>query len=209
MKINNKVAKNIIFFIMLIILIVVIYIIFEIEKKIEETETENTVSKKMEEDTTENTLNHNDIQSNEISNTTVNSYNENIYHDEFSVPYEIENNKYYGIINNNKVEVISLEKAADIADEEAKKDKYQYQPWVSEFYTRGKNRNDPISADLITDLSSISRFSHWNEEWKVRDYKDKLMWKIRLFDENDPLTSLYIYIDAENGDIIGAGDSSD
>lgn len=205
MKINNKVAKNIIFFIMLIILIAVIYIIIMAEKKFEETEIEeNTVSQEMEENITENTLKHNDV-----SNNNVNSYNENIYHDECSVPYEIENNKYYGIINNNKVEVISLEKAADIADEEAKKDKYQYQPWVSEFYTRGKNRNDPISADLITDLSSISRFSHWNEEWKVRDYKDKLMWKIRLFDENDPLTSLYIYIDAENGDIIGAGDSSD
>ena len=35
------------------------------------------------------------------------------------------------------------------------------------------------------------------------------MWKIRLFDENDPLTSLYIYIDAINGNVIGAGASSD
>ena len=35
------------------------------------------------------------------------------------------------------------------------------------------------------------------------------MWKIRLFDENDPLTSLYIYIDAIDGDVIGAGASSD
>lgn len=37
----------------------------------------------------------------------------------------------------------------------------------------------------------------------------KIMWKIRLFDKNDPLTSLYVYINAVNGSIIGAGDSSD
>jgi len=35
------------------------------------------------------------------------------------------------------------------------------------------------------------------------------MWKIRLFDKNDPLTSLYIYIDAISGKVIGAGQSSD
>ena len=33
--------------------------------------------------------------------------------------------------------------------------------------------------------------------------------EIRLFDKNDPLTSLYIYVDAINGEIIGAGASSD
>ena len=35
------------------------------------------------------------------------------------------------------------------------------------------------------------------------------MWKIFLSDENDPLTGLYIYIDAVNGNIIGAGAQSD
>ena len=103
----------------------------------------------------------------------------------------------------------SLEKACDIADKEAQNEKYQYQPWKSDFYTRGKNKTDYISAELISDLSSISRYSHWKEEWKKSDYSGKLMWKIRLFDENDPLTSLYIYIDAINGNVIGAGASSD
>lgn len=41
------------------------------------------------------------------------------------------------------------------------------------------------------------------------EYENKIMWKIRLFDRNDPLTNLYIYIDAINGKVIGAGDSSD
>ena len=43
----------------------------------------------------------------------------------------------------------------------------------------------------------------------ISDYKNKLMWEIWLNDENDPLTNLYIYIDAYNGNIIGAGKASD
>ena len=35
------------------------------------------------------------------------------------------------------------------------------------------------------------------------------MWKIVLFDQNDPLTNLCIYIDAISGEVIGAGASSD
>ena len=66
-----------------------------------------------------------------------------------------------------------------------------------------------ISAELISNLSDISKFYHWNEEWKKSEYEGILMWKIRLFDENDPLTSLYIYINAINGNVIGAGASSD
>ncbi len=129
--------------------------------------------------------------------------------DEYSVDYYIENSKYYAITNDEKIEIISLEKACDIADEEAKDTKYQYQPWKSEFYTRGKDKNDFISAELISNLSDISKFYHWNEEWKKSEYEGILMWKIRLFDENDPLTSLYIYINAINGNVIGAGASSD
>ena len=35
------------------------------------------------------------------------------------------------------------------------------------------------------------------------------MWRVRLFDENDPLTALYIYINALTGEVIGAGCQSD
>lgn len=146
----------------------------------------------------------------EINNTEpVITENLNNSNDEYAVQYYMENGKYYSELNNQKVEIISKEKACDIADKEAQNAKYQYQPWKSEFYSRGYDKKDSISAELISNLSSISKFSHWNEEWKVSDYKNKLMWKVRLFDENDPLTSLYIYVDAINGKIIGAGASSD
>lgn len=145
-----------------------------------------------------------------INNTKpVISENLNTSNDDYSVEYYIENGKYYANFNNQKVEIISKEEACDIADMEAKNEKYQYQPWESEFYSRGIDKQDSISAELISDLSSISRFSHWNENWQVSDYRNTLMWKIRLFDENDPLTSLYIYVNAINGNIVGAGDSSD
>ena len=65
------------------------------------------------------------------------------------------------------------------------------------------------SAELIYDLSDISRVYHWKENWKKGEYKNIIMWKVRLFDANDPLTSLYIYINAFNGEIIGAGSISD
>ena len=142
--------------------------------------------------------------------TTINNYaNTNENKDDYAVEYYIENSKYYAIVDHKAIEIISLEKACDIADLEAKKEKYQYQSWKSEFYTRGKNKDGDISAELISDLSDISKLYHWNEEWKNGEYKGTLMWKIRLFDDNDPLTSLYIYIDAINGNVIGAGDSSD
>lgn len=129
--------------------------------------------------------------------------------DDYAVDYCIENSKYYAITDKEKIEIISVEKACDIADIEAKNEKYQYQSWNSEFYTRGRTKNDYISAELISDLSDISKLYHWNEGWKNSQYNGKLMWKVRLFDENDSLTSLYIYIDAINGQVIGAGASSD
>ena len=58
-------------------------------------------------------------------------------------------------------------------------------------------------------MDDIKKIYHWNEEWKISDNKNKLMWEIWLNDENDPLTNLYIYIDAYNGNIIGAGKASD
>lgn len=124
------------------------------------------------------------------------------------VEYYVQNGKYYANINNTKTEIISIEIASDIAEEETKKAKYQYQSWKSEFY-RGESIDNSISGELILGLDDISRLYHWRAEWQNEEYEGKTMWKIRLFDKNDPLTSLYIYIDAINGEIIGAGASSD
>lgn len=107
------------------------------------------------------------------------------------------------------VKIISYNQAANIADEEAKNLKYQYQSWKSEFYSRGKDNNEVLDAKLTEGLDEIDRLYYWESEWKIKDYNECLMWQIRLFDENDPLTSLYIYVDAKNGDIVGAGKASD
>lgn len=129
---------------------------------------------------------------------------------ENGIEYYVQNEKYYANINNKKTELISLKRAADIADKEAQKSKYQYQGWKSEFYTRDSDLDEyGISGELILGLDTISKFSHWRDEWQNEEYEDKVMWKIRLFDRNDPLTNLYIYIDALNGNIIGAGAASD
>lgn len=122
--------------------------------------------------------------------------------------YYVEDGKYYTTINHTKTEIISIEKAADIAELEAKDEKYQYQGWESKFYC-SYDEDEPVSGELILVLDDISRLYDWRNEWQKEGYEEKLMWKIRLFDENDPLTSLYIYIDAINGNIIGAGASSD
>ena len=53
------------------------------------------------------------------------------------------------------------------------------------------------------------RFYHWYSDWQVKDYQGKTIWVIDLFDRNDPLTNLYIFVDAINGEVIGAGQSSD
>ena len=127
---------------------------------------------------------------------------------ENGVEYCVQNGKYYANINNTKTEIISIEIASDIAEEETKKAKYQYQSWKSEFY-RGESIDNSISGELILGLDDISRLYHWRAEWQNEEYEGKTMWKIRLFDKNDPLTSLYIYVDAINGEIIGAGASSD
>ena len=158
-------------------------------------------------ETSDNTIISNNIPTG--NNIITNTNSNNINKDKYALDYCIENSKYYAIKENKKIEIISIEKACDIADIEAQNKKYQYQSWKSEFYTRGKNKNESGSAELIYDLSDISRVYHWKENWKKGEYKNIIMWKVRLFDENDPLTSLYIYINAVNGEIIGAGSISD
>ena len=154
-------------------------------------------------------VNTNCIYYNINSSTLIPSESMNTNIDDYAVEYTIKDGKYYANYNNQQIEIIPLDKASDIADNEAKKEKYQYQSWRSEFYSRGKNMQDSVSAELISDLSPISKGYHWNPNWQVGEYRNTLMWKIRLFDENDPLTNLYIYVNAINGDIVGAGDSSD
>ena len=79
------------------------------------------------------------------------------------VEYYVQNGKYYANINNTKTEIISIKIASDIAEEETKKAKYQYQSWKSEFY-RGESIDNSISGELILGLDDISRLYHWRAE---------------------------------------------
>lgn len=129
--------------------------------------------------------------------------------DQNGVEYYIQNGKYYTNIDNKKIELIKIDEAVNIAEKEAKKEKYQYQGWKSEFY--GKiNENDTISCELIVGPKNMKISTHfWREEWKQKPYEGKLIWVVRLFDKNDPLTNLFVYVDAIDGNIIGAGAASD
>lgn len=124
-----------------------------------------------------------------------------------NLEYYEENGNYYTDIE-EKIKIISPEKACDIADKEAQKDIYQYQDWKSDFYSRGEENNYQMAIELKNGIN-INNLD-WKDEWKkTTDYEDKLTWSVRLFDRNDPLTSLFIYIDATNGNILGAGKLSD
>lgn len=124
-----------------------------------------------------------------------------------NLEYYEENGNYYIDIE-EKIKIISPEKACDIADKEAQKNIYQYQDWKSDFYTRAEENNYQMAIELKNGIN-INNLN-WEDEWKkTTDYEDKLTWSVRLFDKNDPLTSLFIYIDATNGNILGAGKLSD
>ncbi len=125
------------------------------------------------------------------------------------VEYYVQNGKYYTNVEHKKIELINIDEAVNIAEKEAKEEKYQYQGWKSKFYGK-MNENDTISCELILGPKNMKSSTHfWREEWKQKPYEGKLMWVVRLFDRNDPLTTLFVYVDAVNGSIIGAGDASD
>ena len=95
----------------------------------------------------------------------------------------------------------------EIALEEAKKEIYQSQERESDF-------SGDASAQKLSSEDDWLAFP-WNEVWAVKDangeplYTDQPVWAVRLTDRNDPLTSLMIYVDAETGDVVGAGSISD
>ena len=129
--------------------------------------------------------------------------------DKNGVEYYVQNEKYYTNIEHKKIELISLDEAIRIAENEAKKEKYQYQGWKSEFYSK-INEKDTISCELILGPEDMKSSTHfWTEKWKQKPYEGKLIWVVRLFDKNDPLTNLFVYVDAIDGNIIGAGAASD
>ena len=130
----------------------------------------------------------------------------------------VNNNTTVSSSNAYKTIRVTKEEAATIAEEEAKNKKYQYQGWVSDFSATevwvDENGNYEISAELIYSLDDIHRIYYWEEDWAKDSninnlFKGQPVWCIRLGDKNDPLTNLYIYVDANNGKVVGAGKASD
>ena len=148
---------------------------------------------------------------NTISNSTSNG--------DYVVNNTVANTKNENSSNIETEVKITKEEAAEIAEKEAKKEKYQYQGWESDFSATevwvDENGNYEISGELIYYLDDIHKAYYWEEDWTVKDsngnnlYKGQPVWCIRLGDKNDPLTNLYIYVDANNGEVLGAGKASD
>ena len=158
--------------------------------------------------------------------------NNNISNNNLEINNNKTNNNTYdnNVINNNidtnkesnsevnKTIKITKEQAAQIAEEEAKNEKYQYQPWKSEFSATeawvDENGNYEIAAELIYTLDDIHRLYYWESEWAKDSninniFKGQPVWCVRLGDKEDPLTNLYIYVDATNENVVGAGKASD
>lgn len=122
----------------------------------------------------------------------------------YGIDYYIENDIFY--TDKDNLKILSAYDAANIAEKEAQKDKYQYQSWKSDFYARGKDKNEILSATLLDGTKTVDI----KEDWKNANYNNEtLIWEIRLFDDNDPLTSLFVYVNAIDGTIIGAQELSD
>ena len=151
-------------------------------------------------------------------NVSYGSVNNNASTDNVNTSSSNVNNTTVSSSNVDKTVKITKEEAADIAEKEAKKSKYQYQGWVSDFsatevFSDG-NGNYEISAELLYSLDDIHRLYYWEDDWAKDSninnlFKGQPVWCIRLGDKNDPLTNLYIYVDATNGDILGVGKASD
>ena len=67
---------------------------------------------------------------------------------------------------------------------------------------------------VVHSLDDIHRLYYWENDWAKDSninnvFKGQPVWCIRLGDKNDPLTNLYIYVDATNGNVVGAGQTSD
>lgn len=96
-------------------------------------------------------------------------------------------------------QVITREKATVFAEEEGQKDCYQYQPWESDFAPS----DDALIVELCVVNDSVLDWSY------IQPGERSYAWMVRLYDGNDPLTSLLVYVDVFTGVVIGAEQLSD
>ena len=123
------------------------------------------------------------------------------------VKYVEENSRNYAVEGSNKTEIISKDKALEIANKEVQNEKYQFMDNEMKFKPSYNSQNE-LAISLIPRLSEYMRLAVWREEWKTDMFKEQLMWSVMFEDENYDNSlkkCLYIFLDAKNGDILGAG----
>lgn len=123
------------------------------------------------------------------------------------VKYVEENSRNYAVEGSNKTEIISKDKALEIANKEVQNEKYQFMDNEMKFKPSSNSKNE-LEISLISHLSEYMKLAIWREEWKTDKFKEQLMWSVMFEDENYDNSlkkCLYIFLDAKNGDILGAG----
>ena len=120
------------------------------------------------------------------------------------VKYVEENSRNYAVEGSNKTEIISKDKALEIASKEVQNEKYQFMDNEMKF------KKNELEVGLISHLSEYTKLAVWRDEWKTDKFNDQLMWSVMFEDENHDnslMKCLYVFLDAKNGDILGAGSS--
>ena len=100
---------------------------------------------------------------------------------------------------------VTKEEALSIAREEAQKETYQYQSWESDFQAQdGSGEFIPAGEELAPPIG-------WpgTDEDGEKLYRGQALWSVFFVDQNDPLTTLTVYVDAMTGDVVGVGARSD
>ena len=123
------------------------------------------------------------------------------------VKYVKENSRNYAVEGSNKTEIISKDKALEIANKEVQNEKYQFMDNEMKFKPSYNSQNE-LAISLIPRLSEYMRLAVWREEWKTDQFKEQLMWSVMFEDENYDNSlkkCLYIFLNAKNGDLLGAG----
>lgn len=101
---------------------------------------------------------------------------------------------------------ISQQEAVMIAEKEAEKECYDYQGWDSLFKVNGTPTLCMTEEELLQ--AAWARYGDLKGD-DPSYYEGRPIWSMRLIDEHDALTSLFLYVDAETGEILGYRTLSD
>ncbi len=104
-------------------------------------------------------------------------------------------------------DVITRKQALRLALAESTGTRYDLDGVDREFVATEGGAND---VELIRIESTFDAF--WKPEWESDSYDfkaDPLLWMVRLVDKKEPAVSIYIYLDINSGEVMGAGTLTD